>query len=63
MAAYAEVGVEHYWVVAPTPPSLTVYRLSSDGSYDEVRHVEGSEPAKITAPVQLTLCPEDLVRP
>lgn len=63
MAAYAEAGVEHYWVLTPTTPSLTVYHLGSTGSYEEVRHVEGSEQAEITAPVQLTLCPVDLVRP
>lgn len=63
MAAYAQAGVEHYWVLTPTAPSLTVYRLRSDGSYEEVRHVEGSERAALTAPVQLTLCPADLVRP
>lgn len=63
LAAYAEAGVEHYWVLTPTTPSLTVYHLGSTGSYEEVRHVEGSEQAEITAPVQLTLCPVDLVRP
>ena len=32
MGAYAEAGVEHYWVVAPTTRSVTTYRLSAQGS-------------------------------
>lgn len=62
MAAYAEAGVEHYWVVTPTTPSLTVYRLDREATYREVTHVEGSEQAEIALPLRLTLRPGDLVR-
>lgn len=57
---YAAAGVEHYWVVAPTVPSLTVYRLGADDVYEETMHVEGSQVARITEPVTLELRPSDL---
>lgn len=60
MAAYAYAGVPHYWVLAPETPSLTVYRLGQDGSYVEEQHVEGSQEAAVTAPVQLVLRPDQL---
>lgn len=60
MGAYAEAGVEHYWVVAPTTRSVTTYRLSAQGSYDEVDHVQGDDVLRVTKPLELTLRPSDL---
>lgn len=59
--AYAAAGVEHYWVVSPTLPSLTVYRLGADGGYREVTHVEGSAVASLTAPVPVRIAPAELI--
>lgn len=61
MAAYAASGVEHYWVVAPQAPSLTVHRLGADGRYAEVAHVEGDEVARIEEPVSLDVSAGALV--
>lgn len=61
MAAYAQSGVEHYWVIAPTAPSLTVYRLDPDGRYVEHAHVEGRRGVDLTTPVAVTLSPARLI--
>lgn len=60
--AYAAAGVEHYWVMAPDTPSITVHRLASDGAYREETHLTSEEQWTATSPVRLTLCPADLVR-
>ena len=58
---YAAAGVEHYWVVSPTVPSLTVYRLGPDRVYRELAHVTGADVVELTAPVRLRISPADLV--
>ncbi|MGO0575109.1 Uma2 family endonuclease [Ornithinimicrobium panacihumi] len=60
--AYAAAGVEHYWVVSPTLPSLTVYRLGPDGGYREVTHVEGATEASVAEPVPVRIVPAELIR-
>lgn len=60
--AYAAAGLEHYWVVAPDTPSLTVYRLDPTGGYREEAHVIGDEQWITNSLVVVTLCPADLVR-
>lgn len=60
--AYAAAGVEHYWVMAPNTPSITVYRLGPDGAYREEAHVVGQDRWTAITPVEITLCPADLVR-
>lgn len=59
--AYAAAGVQHYWVAAPETPSITVYQLGDDGGYREEAHVIGEQLGKVSAPVELTLCPADLM--
>jgi Uma2 family endonuclease len=63
MAAYAQAGVPHYWVVAPTTCSITIYELRSEGTYAERHHAEGDRLVEVTAPVQLTLTPAELLGP
>lgn len=60
--AYAGADVQHYWVVAPDTPSVTVYQLGDDGAYSEVAHLTGEQTWTVAAPVEVTLCPADLVR-
>lgn len=59
---YAETGIGHYWAVAPSVPSMTVYHLGPGGDYIEAAHVEGDQVARVTEPVPLELRPTDLVR-
>lgn len=54
-------GVEHYWIVAPDTPSLTVYRLDASGGYREEAHIIGDEGWTAKDPVEITLCAADLV--
>ncbi|GGK60652.1 hypothetical protein GCM10011509_06220 [Ornithinimicrobium pekingense] len=60
MAAYARAGVQHYWVVAPTTPSVTVYELGEEGTYVERHHAEGDQQVDVAAPVQVMLNPKRL---
>lgn len=60
--AYAAAGVEHYWIVAPDTPSLTAYRLAAEGAYREEAYVAADQRWSTTTPVEVTLCPADLVR-
>lgn len=61
MAAYAHAGVQHYWVVAPATPAVTVYELDADGHYAERQHVEGGQPLQVSAPVHVLMTPASLV--
>jgi len=61
MAAYAQAGVQHYWVVAPATPSVTVYELGEQGMYVERHHAEGAQRLELGAPVHVALTPESLV--
>ena len=60
---YAEAGVEHYWIVDPDEPSLTAYRLSSDGSYAQIAQVTADQPFEATDPVHAVIIPSELVQP
>ncbi|USQ78750.1 Uma2 family endonuclease [Ornithinimicrobium faecis] len=60
--AYAAAGIRHYWVVAPKAPSVTVYRLGADGAFREEAHVTGDQQWTTDAPVNVALCPAELVR-
>jgi Uma2 family endonuclease len=63
MAAYAEAGVPHYWVVAPTTRSITVYELGPDGAYAERHHAEGEQRVELTAPLEVAMSPAGLLGP
>ena len=60
--AYAAAGVRHYWVIAPDTPSVTVYRLAGSGGYTEEAHLTGDQTWDVTSPVEVSVCPADLVR-
>lgn len=60
--AYAAAKIRHYWVMAPNTPSLTLYRLGPDGAYLEEAHLVGEQRRTLDDPVEVTLCPADLVR-
>lgn len=62
LEAYARAGVEHYWVMAPKIPSLTVHRLGTDGHYREVTHVEGSTEVSLVEPMPVRIVPAELIR-
>lgn len=61
MAAYAQAGVPHYWVVAPTTRSITVYQLGDDHTYTEHAHVEGEQAVTLETPIKVTLSPASLL--
>ncbi|WP_114907791.1 Uma2 family endonuclease [Ornithinimicrobium murale] len=60
--AYAAAGVQHYWVVAPSTPSITVYARGEDAAYREEAHLTDDQSWTVRAPVEVTLRPADLVR-
>lgn len=60
--AYAAAGFEHYWVVSPTMPSLTVLRLGPDGVYQLVAEVVADESVSLSDPHELRISPADLIR-
>lgn len=61
MAAYAEASVPHYWVVAPTTRSITVYQLGADRTYTEHAHAEGDQMVALETPVKVSLSPASLL--
>lgn len=60
--AYARAGVEHYWLVDPEAPSLTVLCRTGD-DYTQVAHVTGADPHRTETPFPLTVVPDDLLGP
>ncbi len=60
--AYARAGVEHYWLVDPEVPALTMLRLNGD-DYTEVARVTGGSACAVTEPFTLTVTPDQLLGP
>lgn len=60
-AAYERAGLDHYWLVDPASPSVTVLERVA-GLYREVAHGHGDTPVTLARPFALTLAPSDLVR-
>lgn len=54
-------GCPHYWVLDPDKMSLWVWRLVK-GTYVLEHHVTGDEEVRLTVPVEVTLCVNDLLR-
>ncbi|CAM2911780.1 Uma2 family endonuclease [Skermania piniformis] len=61
-AAYARMGVAHYWIIEPAGPRLTAYR-SADGEYHEVATAIGAETFTATTPFPVRFVPRDLLGP
>lgn len=58
---YEDCGVQSYWVVDPTTPSLLALDLL-DGTYVTSSTVQGGERAALRRPFPVEVVPEDLVR-
>jgi Uma2 family endonuclease len=62
--AYATAGLQHYWIVDPDEPSITLLTLDSAGrEYVEVGRAVGNEGVSAETPFAVTLRPRDLVTP
>ena len=57
---YAETGVDHYWIVDPEEPAITVYELV-DGTYRQTADATGDQTLDIQQPVTLMLTPAELL--
>lgn len=58
---YEEYGVNSYWLVDPSKPSITVLELV-DGHYVEVAKAHGDQTIDVTAPFAVTLNPAELAQ-
>jgi len=58
---YAAAGIPFYWIIDPSEPGLTAYRLASNGTYEVVGQVSGDEPYEATEPVPVMIIPSALV--
>ena len=59
---FAAAGVEHYWVVDPLAPSLTVFASDGAGTLVEVTTVTDDGVYEASRPYALRVVPADLVR-
>ena len=60
--AFAAAGVQHYWVVDPLVPSLTVFANDGAANLDEIATFVGDDAYAATAPYPVRVVPADLVR-
>lgn len=60
LLAYQDFGVEHYWLVDPAGPTLTVLHLV-DGRYQQVAEVSGEDAYEATEPFPVTVVPARLL--
>jgi Uma2 family endonuclease len=58
---YAEAGLPQYWIVDPHQPSIEVYDLDVDGTYQLTARAEGEESVTVAAPLSVTVSPVALV--
>ena len=58
---YAEAGIGQYWIVDPRKPSVEVFDLDEDGTYQLTASADGAGAVTITAPLPVTVSPEALV--
>ncbi|MGH9188936.1 MAG: Uma2 family endonuclease [Acidimicrobiales bacterium] len=61
-SAFEAAGVQAYWLVDPTAPTLTVLALT-DGRYVEEAMVYGEESYTASFPFAVTVVPQDLLGP
>ncbi|PFG46299.1 Uma2 family endonuclease [Amycolatopsis sulphurea] len=59
-ARLAAAGCPYYWVVEPTEPTLSCFRLV-DGGYVLDAEATGEQVARLDRPYRLDLCPAELV--
>ncbi len=59
---YQRAGTAAYWVIDPHEPSLRAWELRA-GTYTEVAHVTGDQPAELTVPWPVRIVPQELVAP
>lgn len=57
---YGRAGLDHYWVVDPVAPSITVYRRRA-GELDLVGTTSGQEELSVTEPLTTRFRPADLI--
>ena len=58
---YAAAGVERYWIIAPTGPEITVYRLVDGLFAEQGVHRPGTEATLDIGPAEITLDPAQLL--
>src|SRR6476469_6567988 len=58
---YAEAGIPQYWIVDPRTPSVEVFGLDADGSYQLTARTEGNGSVTVAAPLAVTVSPVALV--
>lgn len=59
---YEDAGVQSYWIIDPTEPSLLALDLV-DGVFTTTAHASGTGRASLGAPFPLEVVPADLTRP
>ncbi|MFL6125319.1 Uma2 family endonuclease [Actinophytocola sp.] len=59
-AAYARMGVPHYWVLDPARPSLLAYDLDGDG-YRQVARIHAEEPFETDEPFPVRIVLTELL--
>ena len=58
---YAEAGIGQYWIVDPRKPSVEVFDLDEDGTYQLTARADGDGAVTITVPLPVTVSPAALV--
>src|SRR6478672_9818010 len=58
---YAEAGIPQYWIVDPRTPSVEVFDLDADGSYQLTARAEDDGSVTVTPPLSVTVSPTALV--
>ena len=57
---YAEMGIEHFWLVDPTVPSIVAMRLAG-GDYAEVARATGEDVMAVDEPFPVEVVPSQLL--
>jgi len=60
-AVYERLGIPSYWVIDPDGPAMTVFELDTDGNYQQVAKVSGTEPYDATRPYPVRITPTELL--
>jgi Uma2 family endonuclease len=60
-AGYQEAGIPSLWIVDPDTPSVTVFELDGDGSYQETAFVDNDDTCAVFQPFPVRFRPADLV--